>query len=35
MRESGEDAWEDLRGSLDEAVESLSAGIKQALSRFD
>ncbi len=34
-RQAGEDAWMDLRASVDEALESLGKGIEQALSRFE
>lgn len=34
LRESGVDAWEDIKSGLDEAVTDLGKAIKDALSRF-
>lgn len=35
LKDASEDAWKDLRGGLDEAVDDLKRAVKKAASKFE
>jgi hypothetical protein len=34
LRQTGQDAWQDLRSGIDQALKNLTDGIENAFSRF-